>query len=143
MTGSPRTVFDVVIVGAGPAGCTAAIQLARAGWSVALIERQRFPRRKVCGECIAASNLPLLDAFMECHSSRFDWVRPSASPIGFPRFKAGDATAFCEAVVRDISVLLLPGAVYDEPQHLRISFGRANMPEALERLERYLAKLPS
>jgi len=53
---------DALIVGAGPAGSTAAILLARAGWSVALIERQRFPRRKVCGECIAASNLPLLAA---------------------------------------------------------------------------------
>jgi 2-polyprenyl-6-methoxyphenol hydroxylase-like FAD-dependent oxidoreductase len=29
---------------------------------VALVEKQAFPRRKVCGECIAASNLPLLDA---------------------------------------------------------------------------------
>src|SRR5450631_3335149 len=57
-----RTNFDAVVVGAGPAGSTVAIQLARAGWSVALIERQRFPRRKVCGECIAASNLPLLEA---------------------------------------------------------------------------------
>ena len=54
--------FDVAIVGAGPAGSAAAILLARAGWSVALVERQRFPRRKVCGECIAASNLALLDA---------------------------------------------------------------------------------
>lgn len=54
--------FDAVIVGAGPAGSTAAILLARAGWSVALLEKQRFPRRKVCGECLAASNLPLLDA---------------------------------------------------------------------------------
>src|ERR1035437_4455588 len=54
--------FDAVIVGAGPAGSSAAIRLARAGWSVALIEKQRFPRRKVCGECIAASNLPLLEA---------------------------------------------------------------------------------
>jgi flavin-dependent dehydrogenase len=54
--------FDAVIVGAGPAGSVAAILLARAGWSVALVEKQRFPRRKVCGECIAASNLPLLDA---------------------------------------------------------------------------------
>ncbi len=62
MTASARTAFDAVIVGAGLAGSTAAIQLARAGWSVALIERQRFPRRKVCGECIAASNLPLLQA---------------------------------------------------------------------------------
>jgi menaquinone-9 beta-reductase len=57
-----RTEFDVVVIGAGPAGSTVAIQLARAGWAVALIERQRFPRRKVCGECIAASNLPLLQS---------------------------------------------------------------------------------
>ena len=48
--------------GAGPAGASCAILLARAGWSVALIERRCFPRRKVCGECIAASNLPLLQA---------------------------------------------------------------------------------
>ena len=57
-----RLDFDAVIVGAGPAGASAACLLARAGWSVALVEKQRFPRRKVCGECIAASNLPLLDA---------------------------------------------------------------------------------
>jgi len=62
MTTAPRTEFDAVIVGAGLAGSAAAIELVRAGWSVALIERQRFPRRKVCGECIAASNLPLLQA---------------------------------------------------------------------------------
>lgn len=56
-----RSDFDAIVVGAGPAGSTAALLLARAGWRVALIEKQRFPRRKVCGECIAASNLPLLD----------------------------------------------------------------------------------
>ena len=54
--------YDAVIIGAGPAGSSAAILLAHAGWSVAIIEKQRFPRRKVCGECIAASNLPLLEA---------------------------------------------------------------------------------
>ncbi|MDQ2928388.1 MAG: FAD-dependent oxidoreductase, partial [Pseudomonadota bacterium] len=54
--------FDAVVIGAGPAGSSTAILLARVGWSVALVERQRFPRRKVCGECVAASNLPLLDA---------------------------------------------------------------------------------
>ena len=65
--------FDAVIIGAGPAGSAAAILLARAGWSVALVERQDFPRRKVCGECIAASNLPLLQllgigALFESHA---------------------------------------------------------------------------
>lgn len=53
---------DAVIIGAGPAGSAAAIILARAGWWVALVEKEPFPRRKVCGECVAASNLPLLDA---------------------------------------------------------------------------------
>jgi len=62
MDGDAPTLFDVIIVGAGPAGSTAGIQLARAGWSVALVEKQAFPRRKVCGECIAASNLPLLES---------------------------------------------------------------------------------
>lgn len=54
--------IDAVIVGAGPAGSSAAILLAQAGWSVVLIEKHEFPRRKVCGECVAASNLDLLDA---------------------------------------------------------------------------------
>ena len=56
------TRFDALIVGAGLAGSSAAVLLARAGWSVAIVEKQTFPRRKVCGECVAASNLPLLEA---------------------------------------------------------------------------------
>jgi flavin-dependent dehydrogenase len=55
-----KTDFDAVIVGAGPAGSTASILLANAGWKVALVEKQPFPRRKVCGECIGATNLPIL-----------------------------------------------------------------------------------
>lgn len=62
MSTTSPTQFDAIVVGAGPAGSAVAIQLARAGWAVALIERQHFPRRKVCGECIAASNLPVLAA---------------------------------------------------------------------------------
>ncbi len=55
-----KTNFDAEIVGAGPAGSTASILLAKAGWRVALVEKQEFPRRKVCGECVGATNIPLL-----------------------------------------------------------------------------------
>lgn len=54
--------FDVLIVGAGVAGSACAIMLARCGWNVALVERQTFPRAKVCGECLGAGSFALLDA---------------------------------------------------------------------------------
>jgi len=54
--------YDALVIGAGPAGATAAHLLARAGWSVAVVEKSRFPRRKVCGEFISATSMPLLGA---------------------------------------------------------------------------------
>jgi len=84
-------------------------------------------------------NLPLLTAFFSRHADLFDWTLPNASTIGFARFKPQqDVLAFCETVVRDAGVLLLPGTVYDEPRHIRFGYGRKNMPEALAHLESYL-----
>lgn len=54
--------YDAIVVGAGPAGSTAAIELARQGRSVAIIERSSFPRRKVCGEFLSATTVPVLRA---------------------------------------------------------------------------------
>ena len=46
--------FDVIISGAGPAGCTAALALGSSGLRVALLEKGKFPREKVCGDAIPA-----------------------------------------------------------------------------------------
>ncbi len=46
--------WDVVVVGAGPAGALAAIELARKGIQVLLVEKRNFPRWKVCGCCLNA-----------------------------------------------------------------------------------------
>lgn len=55
-------MFDAVVIGAGPAGSSTALLLAQAGWTVALVEKSAFPRRKVCGEFISAASLPVLQA---------------------------------------------------------------------------------
>ncbi|MGA8807746.1 MAG: NAD(P)/FAD-dependent oxidoreductase [Thermoanaerobaculia bacterium] len=53
---------DVAIVGAGPGGSTLAALLARRGLSVALIDRDSFPRDKLCGEFLSYDALPIVDA---------------------------------------------------------------------------------
>ncbi len=52
--------FDVVVVGAGPAGSTLAQRLATDGFHVALVEHQRFPRFKACGEFMSPECLTIL-----------------------------------------------------------------------------------
>ncbi|MBA3826000.1 MAG: NAD(P)/FAD-dependent oxidoreductase [Ktedonobacterales bacterium] len=53
-------IYDVAIVGAGPAGSASAIHLARAGWRVVLVDRGTFPRHKPCAEYLSPAAEPLL-----------------------------------------------------------------------------------
>jgi geranylgeranyl reductase family protein len=55
-----RNQFDAVVVGAGPAGSIAALNLARGGTHVALIDKARFPRDKACGDLIGPRGVGLL-----------------------------------------------------------------------------------
>ncbi len=56
-----QLMWDVVVVGAGPSGTMAARELARRGCAVLLVDRASFPRWKVCGCCLNAHALALLD----------------------------------------------------------------------------------
>jgi len=52
--------YDLLVMGGGPGGTSAAITAARSGWRVLLVERGRFPRHKVCGEFVSTESLALL-----------------------------------------------------------------------------------
>ncbi len=56
----PMETFDVAIVGAGPAGSSCAAFCALDGLRTLVLEREKFPREKVCGDCLNPSSWGVL-----------------------------------------------------------------------------------
>lgn len=88
---------------------------------------------------LVLGNLPLLDEFIAGRAGMFQWTRPVAGPIGFARMPGEpDVEGWCEQTAERSGVLVLPGSVYGEHEHVRFGFGRADLPQAIERLDGYL-----
>ena len=103
---------------------------------IALRHREEIAGRNLQ---IIRQNLSLLDDFFSRHANRFEWIRPKAGSIAFPKLLDGDIDEFCDALVQESGVLLLPGTLYDHPgNHFRIGLARKNVPEALTQLEKFL-----
>jgi len=74
--GTPRDDdADVIVVGAGPSGATAAYYLAQAGLDVLLLEKSRFPREKVCGDGLTPRAVKSLVAMGVDVSEEAGWLR--------------------------------------------------------------------
>ena len=117
---------DVAIIGAGPAGSTLAAILAKHGRSVLLLERDTFPRDKVCGEFLSYDALPVVEHFgikLDAPPIRRCRVvgRHRTIEFDFPHAAIGvsrrllDATLFdhavrCGAIVRNETINELPKA---------------------------------
>ncbi len=89
---------------------------------------------------IIAANLDRLDGFFDDWADRFQWVRPHAGSVGFPRLTVPGVRIddWAAGLVEAEGVLLLPGSQFDFPgNHFRIGFGRTDLPEALARLDAY------
>jgi flavin-dependent dehydrogenase len=92
-------IVDVVIAGAGPAGCATALACARRGLEVLLLDRARFPRDKACGEGLLPSGVAALAelgllASIRRHARDIEGISftvdSDRAPIAFARFPADD-----------------------------------------------------
>jgi flavin-dependent dehydrogenase len=87
------SIFDVAIIGGGPAGTIAALEAQRHGLRVALWDRDRFPRDKVCGEFISSEARPILQSEIpaaivdgaEVHGAQFVTHRGVSRTFDLPR----------------------------------------------------------
>jgi len=64
---------EILIVGGGPAGCAAAIELARGQRDVMLIDKSEFPRDKCCGDGLTTDALRILEDMGMCSSKVSNW----------------------------------------------------------------------
>ncbi|OFX89985.1 MAG: aminotransferase [Bacteroidetes bacterium GWF2_33_16] len=89
---------------------------------------------------IIESNLTILDSFFSDHSHLFEWSKPKAGPIAFPKLLlTTNIDDFCFDLVEKKGVMLLPASVYDfNSNNFRIGFARRNMTESIEKLEQFL-----
>ena len=96
---------------------------------------------------ILKDNLKLLNNFFSDNSHLFQWKEPDGGCIGYPKYLGDDGVeSFTKNLIKQEGVLLLPSSIYKSnfgpstENHFRISYGRINMPKALDRLKRFIEK---
>lgn len=119
--------WDVVVVGAGIAGGTAARLFAASGLRVLLVERSSFPRYKVCGSCLNARAL----SYLSRSGMDINLLSHGAVPLQTVRISAGN----------NVAMLQLPGGLAVSRALLDQSLAEAASNAGAVFLSRTLAEL--
>lgn len=93
----------------------------------------------------ARHNRGVLAAWVAQQEGRVEWVPPEGGVTAFARLpRVPDVEAFCHRLAAEHKLLLVPGACFGRPQHVRLGFGdaTAGFEEGLGRLSRALAAVP-
>ena len=101
MSGNGQQIWDAVVIGAGPAGATAARRLSDAGANTLLLEKQPLPRYKACGGGVPARTLKLLDHLDIAPVSEGHVDTIDVSRFGQHQFRKRSARPLAWMVMRD------------------------------------------
>ncbi len=84
---------------------------------------------------ILRRNLGVADRFFAAYADTFDWPRPQAGSIAFPRLKGKtSAEQFCREALGQ-GVMIVPASIFDfSGNHFRLGLGRENFPQAIEQI---------
>lgn len=153
---SSKDAYDVLVIGAGPAGSSCAYWLAKAGFDVALTERKHFPREKTCGDGLTPraikqlSDMGLLEALSGHH--RYDGLRAHAYGRSLelpwpehPRFPSWGLVV----TRHDLDALVANHAVkagatlLEETEALEPILADEELPSSVDRLGSPAQRLPS
>jgi aspartate/methionine/tyrosine aminotransferase len=85
-------------------------------------------------------NIKVLDSFFERNNHLFKWNRPVGSSMCFPRLLLSQgSTSFCQDLLKNTGIMLAPSSLFDYgEQHIRVGFGREDLPQVIVLLEDYL-----
>src|SRR5215813_5638803 len=115
-------LFDVAIVGGGPAGSSCAAFCAMAGLQSLIIDREKFPREKVCGDCLNPSCWPVLKRLALAEKVR-DLPHSNLCSVAFIAIDGREVTldlssaADCEISVNFIFIDAPPTKIYTLSLH--------------------------
>ena len=88
---------------------------------------------------IIRANLETAREFFLRHQELFSWLEPAGGSIAFPRYHAPiPLDRFCQELLEVQSALIVPGDLFDIPDHFRIGLGRADFPAGLQQVDAFI-----
>ncbi len=138
--------YDVTIVGAGPAGSTAADDLARSGARVALVDKATFPRDKVCGDGITGATLARLEQMgLSSWLARNDFNAPQELLLSAPngqsvRLASPDANSCYGQIVPRLE---LDTAILEQATQAGAELHQGVQPRHFSRLSPFTVRITS
>ncbi len=118
------TELDAAIIGAGPAGSAAAIELASSGFSTTVFEKEVFPRHKTCGEFLSANGrgqLALWNLLGEIDRSGAETIREGGFYLSDGKFRSFRLPEAATGISRFLLDAMLARRAADQGADVRFS----------------------